>query len=43
MALAELIPRSKRLVIAFQEIEIVEPFGKTLQFLFDGLLALSNP
>ena len=41
MALAKLVASSERLIVAFQEVQVVEPLGETVQLLFDGLLSLA--
>lgn len=41
MALAKLVASSERLIVALQEVQVVEPLGETVQFLFDGLLSLA--
>lgn len=41
MALAKLVAGSERLIVALQEVQVVEPLGETVQLLFDGLLSLA--
>ena len=41
MALAELIAGCERLIITLQEIQVVKPFGKAVQFLLNRLFSLA--
>lgn len=40
MALAKLVASGERLIVALQEVQVVEPLGETVQLLLDGLLSL---